>query len=191
MAYTTTEVLEIAEISGYLAADSESQGMLFRGAYERQGLSRLIYIVRTGVQWLLDYNPSSSSLLGQANYLFSLCQPFVGRALQIIGSGGSGTIVNPATGVASTIIAELVEFTVGDVGAPISAGQTSMTLTYESVLSSSVSIALDGVELATGTHSDRIAYNVIYTSNNIQITFNQAVSTGQVYSVRFLQYQVV
>jgi hypothetical protein len=187
MPYTTTEVLDIAEICQFLAKNDEVKGNLFRGGYERIGLSRLIFMVRDAVQWLFDYNPSSSSLLGQTNFLFSLCQPFVGQALQIIGSGGSGTIVNPATGVISTIIAQTIEFVVGDVGAPILNGQTSMVLNYTSVLSSSVYISLDGVDLPVGV-SDRISFNVIYISNNITITFNQAVITGQLYSVRFLQY---
>lgn len=188
--YTTTEVLEIAEVSQFLAKDDEAKGMLFRGGYERIGLSKLIFVVRDAVQWLFDYNPSSNSLLGQANYLFSLCQPFVGRALQILGSGGSGTIVNPATGVVSTIEAQGVQFTVGDVGAPINAGETTFTLSYESVLSSSVEITLDGVVLPIGS-TDRVSFSVIYTANNIQITFNQVVSNGQLYSVKFLQYIVV
>lgn len=190
MAYSTIEILDIAEVSEFLAADSQSEGYLFRGSYERIGLSRLIYIVRNAVSWLYSYNPSSSSLLGQANYLFSLCQPFVGRALQILGSGGSGTIVNPATGIVSTIVAQDIQFAVGDIGAPILAGATSFTLSYDSVLSSSVEITLDGAVLPIGS-SDRKSFTVIYTANNIQITFNEAVINGQLYSVKLLQYVTI
>lgn len=188
MAYTTTEVLQISDICQFLAADSEAQGNLFRGGYERIGLSRLIYIVKSSVNWLNSYNPSDSTLLGKANYLFSLCQPFVGQALQILGSGGSGTIVNPATGVISTIVARYIDFTIGASGSLMNAGDVTLVLNYTSVLSSSVSIALDGTDLPAGTFTDRIAFNAVYTSNNVTITFNQGAINSQVYSIRLLQY---
>lgn len=191
MAYTTTEVLQISDICQFLAADSEAQGNLFRGGYERVGLSRLIYIVKSSVNWLNSYNPSDSTLLGKANYLFSLCQPFVGQALQILGSGGSGTIVNPATGVISTIVARYIDFTIGASGSLMNAGDVTLVLNYASVLSSSVSIALDGTDLPAGTFTDRIAFNAVYTSNNVTLTFNQAAVNNQVYSIRFLQYVTV
>lgn len=191
MAYTTTEVLQISDICQFLAADSEAQGNLFRGGYERVGLSRLIYIVKSSVNWLNSYNPSDSTLLGKANYLFSLCQPFVGQALQILGSGGSGTIVNPATGVISTIVARYIDFTIGASGSLMNAGDVTLVLNYTSVLSSSVSIALDGTDLPAGTFTDRIAFNAVYTSNNITITFNQGVANKQVYSIKFLQYVTI
>ena len=191
MAYTTTEVLQISDICQFLAADSEAQGNLFRGGYERVGLSRLIYIVKSSVNWLNSYNPSDSTLLGKANYLFSLCQPFVGQALQILGSGGSGTIVNPATGVISTIVARYIDFTIGAIGSLMNAGDVTLVLNYTSVLSSSVSIALDGTDLPAGTFTDRIAFNAVYTSNNVTITFNQVVANNQVYSIKFLQYVTI
>lgn len=197
MAYSTTEILDIAEISGYLAADSESQGMLFRGSYERQGLSRLIYIVRTAVQWLFDYNPSSSSLLGQANYLFSLCQPFVGRALQILGSGGSGTIVNPATGVVSTIQVVYLEFIVGVTSSPQvvngvnvtlpNNGDSSMVLTLPNVMNQSISVIKGGVPLPIGL-TDRESFTPIYTSLDVTISVNDPFETGDLFVISGLQF---
>ena len=136
----------------------------------------MIFLVRDGVQWLFDYNPSSSSLLGQANYLFSLCQPFVGRALQILGSGGSGTIVNPATGVVSTIVAFDLEFIVGTTSSPQvvngvnvtlpTAGTNQIILPLESVLNQSVTVEKDSVPLPIGL-IDRVSYTPIYTNNEL------------------------
>jgi len=197
MAYTNSEIIAISKICQYLAADSESQGMLFRGAYERKGLSRLIYIVRNGVEWLLSYSPSSDLLLGQANFLFSLCQPFVGRALQIQGSGGSGTIVNPATGVTSTIQVVYLEFIVGVTSSPQvvngvnvtlpSNGDTSIVLPLESVLNQSISVTKSGVPLPTGL-SDRESFTPIYTSSDVTITVNDAFETGDLFVISGLQY---
>lgn len=191
MAYTTAQILQISDICQFLAADSEAEGSLFRGSYERVGLSRLIYIVKSSVNWLNSYNPSDFTLLGKSNYLFSLCQPFVGQALQILGNGGSGTIVNPATGVISTIVARNIEFTIGAGGSLMNAGDTVLVLSYTSVLSASVIISIDGTDIPIGTYLDRIACNVIYTSNNITLTFNEGTINTQVYSIKFLQYITV
>lgn len=200
MPYTTSEILEIADVCEYLAADSQSQGMLFRGSYERTGLSRLIYIVKNGLQWLFDYNPSSSSLLGQANYLFSLCQPFVGRALQILGSGGSGTIVNPATGIVSTIVAFDLEFIVGTTSSPQvingvnvtlpTNGTNQIILPLEFVLSQSVTVEKDTVPLPIAL-TDRQSYTPIYTSTSVTITLGPSgtnFQNGDLFVIRGLQY---
>lgn len=195
--YTTAETLEIAEICQFLAKDDEAKGMLLRGGYERIGLSRLIYVVRDAVQWLYDYNPASDDLLGQVNYLFSLCMPFVGRALQIIGSGGSGTIVNPATGVESTIEVVYLEFIVGVTASPqivngVSvdlpvAGDTQIVLAVPNVLNKSITVTKDNVPLPTGL-SDRESFTPIYTTPSVTITVNDSFANGDLFVIRGLQY---
>lgn len=190
MAYTISQILQISNICVYLAADDEAQGNVFRGSYERPGLSRLIYLITQGVNWLNNYNPSDTTLYGKAMYLFSLCMPFVGRALQIIGSGGSGTIVNPATGVISTIVSKTVEFKVGDSGSLLNAGDTSLVLNYTSILNASVSVVVDGVPLPI-TQSDRLSFTPIYSTSSVTLNFNAGAIAGQVYVIMFLQYVTV
>lgn len=197
MAYTNSEIIAISKICQYLAADSESQGMLLRSGYERKGLSRLIYIIRSGVEWLLSYNPSSDLLLGQANFLFSLCQPFVGRALQIQGSGGSGTIVNPATGVVSTIQEVYLQFIVGVTASPQvvngvnvtlpTNGSSSMVLPLESIINQSITVTKDNVPLPIGL-SDRESFTPIYTSTDVTINVNDNFSTGDLFVIQGLQF---
>jgi len=200
MAYTTTEVLQIADICQFLAKDNESKGNLFRGSYSRSGLSRLIYIVKSSVNWLFTYNPSDSTLLGKVNLLFSLCQPFVGQALQIIGSGGSGTIVNPATGVQSTIQQVYLQFTVGVTPSPQSVngvdvtlptnGQTQIILPLEGILDMSVFVVKDGVELPIGA-TDRVSFTPVYTPTSVTITIGPAGTTFQnndLFVISALQY---
>lgn len=197
MAYSTTEVLAIAECSQFLAKDDEAKGMLFRGGYERIGLSKLIYVVRDAVEWLYSYNPSSDSLLGQVNYLFSLCQPFVGRALQIIGSGGSGTIVNPATGVVSTIQVVYLEFIVGVTSSPQVVngvnvtlpgnGDSSMVLPLENIMNQSISVVKGGVPLPIGL-SDRESFTPIYTSVDVTISVNDPFENGDLFQIQGLQF---
>lgn len=200
MPYTTSEVLEIAEVSQFLAKDDEAKGMLLRGGYGRIGLSKLIFVVRDAVQWLLDYNPSSSSLLGQANYLFSLCQPFVGRALQILGSGGSGTIVNPATGVVSTIQVVYLEFIVGVTSSPQvvngvnvtlpNDGDNSMVLPLENIMNQSITVIKGGQPLPIGL-IDRESFTPIYTSSSVTISVNDNFETGDLFQIQGLQFVTV
>lgn len=186
MAYTIAEILDIARVSEYLAADDEANGYLFRGSYERRGLSRLIYIVRSSVSWLNDYNPNASTLLGKALYLLSLCQPFVGRALQILGSGGTGTIVNPSTGVLSTLQTIYLEFIVGvtsspqvvngvNVNLPVE-GDNSFVMNLPNIMNASVGVTKDTVPLPTSL-LDRLSFTPIYTLNNITITLSPSPNT--------------
>src|SRR6266536_231614 len=197
MAYTTSEVLDIAKICGYLAADNQSMGYLFRGGYERSGLSRLIYICRSSIQWLLDYNPSDPTLLGKSNYLFSLCQPFVGQALQIQGSGGTGIIVNPATGVISTIVIVYLEFIVGvtaspqlvngvNVTLPVD-GESQMILPIPDVLNKSMGVTKDNVPLPIALN-DRESFTPIYTTPSVTISVNVPFQNGDLFVIQGLQY---
>lgn len=197
MAYTTTEVLEIADICQFLAKDNESKGDLFRGGYSRRGLSRLIYIVKSSVDWLFTYNPSDSTLLGKVNFLFSLCQPFVGQALQIIGSGGSGTIVNPATGAQSTIEVVYLEFIVGVTASPQvvngvnvtlpTSGDTQIVLPIPNILNKSISVTKDNTPLPIAL-ADRSSFTPIYTTPSVTINVNDDFSNGDLFVIQGLQY---
>jgi hypothetical protein len=187
MSVDVASYIQIAKICQYLAADKESTQNLLFGGYIRPNLSRLLYIVRNGVQWLYTVNPADPTLDGKAIYMYSLCQPFVGQALQIIGSGGSGTIINPATGVISTILSKNIEFKVGDPGSPMNNGDTSLTLNYSFILNSSIIISVDGVDMPIGV-TDRISFTPFYSSLSSSISFNNPVSTGQLYNIKFLQY---
>lgn len=187
---TPTEILNLAPICQFLAADEQSKQNIFQGGYLRKGLSRLIYVVRNSVAWLNSVNPSSDTLTQKSLYLYSLLRPFWGQAQTIYGSGGTGTIVNPATGVSSTIIAVDIQFTVGDVGALMTAGDTVLVLSYENVLNASVSIDYNSVPLGIG-NTTQLSYNVTYTANDITITFNQAVSNLDLIVIKFLEYVTI
>lgn len=197
MAYTTAEVLQIANICQFLAKDNESQGTLLRGGYLRSGLSRLIYIIKEGVNWLYTYNPSDSTLLGKSNYLFSLCQPFVGQALQIIGSGGSGTIVNPATGVVSTIQEVLLQFIVGITASPVvvngvnvtlpTDGESQIILPLPNILNNSITVIKDNSPLPIGL-SGRDSFSPIYTTPSVTINMNDPFANEDLIVIQGLQF---
>lgn len=178
------------DISSFLAAsDFASQNLLQGGALRSDLPSRLSLVTRM-VEHAFTVNPNDTTLVSTGNYLYQLCGRYIPQAKVILGNG-SGLIVNINTGVLSTIVAQNIEFTIGATGSLMNAGDTTLVLNYTSVLSASVSVVLDGTDLPIGTYTDRIACNVIYTSNNITITFNQVVTNNQVYSIKFLQYVTI
>ena len=186
MAVPIATYLNIARICQYLSADGNSQKLLLQGGGNRQNQSSLLYIVRHSVQWLFNLNPNDSKLPKQANYMYSLCPPYVNSAQNIINAGTTGNIVNPSTGNLVTIATPSYQFKIGEGGALMTAGQTSLTISLSGVVNPSVEITLDGVEVPYG-RNDIVSYTVTYNPTNIQIVFNQGVIAGQLYFIHMVQ----
>ena len=62
-----------------------------------------------------------------------------------------------------------------------------VVLNVPNAMQNSQGVFLDGALLKTNT-SLFLSYTVFYTSTTVTITFNQAVSNGQVYQINLLQY---
>ncbi len=179
--------IKYGNISSFLAAsDFAGQNLLQGGALRSDLPSRLSLVTRMG-EHAFTVNPNDPSLVSTGNYLYQLCGKYIPQAKAILGNG-SGLIVNINTGVTSTIIAQDIVFRIGVAGSLMNAGDTTLVLNYTSVLSASISIDADGTDLPAGTFTDRLAFNAIYTTNNVTITFNQPVVNNQVFSIKFLQY---
>lgn len=184
---TVQEYITYGNICQFLAANEQNnQNNLFGGAINTN-ISRLLYIVKQAATFGYTNYPNTAGLGLASVFMYSLCGKYLGGAKRIIGSG-TGYIVNPDTKAFTTIVAAGVQFTVGSVGSLMTAGQTVLTLSYSSVLSSSVVVELDGINLPQSV-SGQISYAVQYNDTNIVITFNQGVNNGQLYIIRFLQYQ--
>jgi hypothetical protein len=178
-------------ISSFLAMDDFSSRNQLNGSSFNSDLPMRLSLVTRIVQWNYNRDPNDTTLVNTGNYLYSLCGRYIQEAKTILGTGGSGIIINPATGLISTIVAQNIEFTIGQPGSLMNVGDTTLVLNYTFVMGASVIISIDGADIPIGTYADRIACNVIYTSNNITLTFNQAVVNNQVYSVKFLQYVTI
>ena len=186
MAVPITTYLNISRICQYLSADGNSQKLLLQGGGNRPNQSALLYIVRKSVQWLYNLNPNDSKLPKQANYMYSLCPPYVHEAQNIINAGTTGNIVNPSTGNLVTIATPSYQFKVGESGALMTAGQTSLTISLAGVINPSVEITIDGTEMPYG-RNDVLSYTVTYNPTNIQVVFNQGVANGQLYFIHMVQ----
>lgn len=179
------------KIASYIAATNFSRQKLFRGKAFNTNLPQKLDVATNLVEWAYNQNPSDTSLISTANYLYQLS----GSQL----SGGSGTIVNPSTGVISTILAIYLEFVVGTTTSPVlvngvnvtlpSAGDTSFVLPLADVLDASVGVAKDTVPLPTLV-TDRYSFTPIYTPSGVTISINNGnqFANGDLFVITALQY---
>lgn len=189
----TATILSYAQIAQYLSANQYAKREMLQGGSNSplKRLSRLIYIVRRAVDFVYQKSNSEPTLIPTGNYLYWICGIYNAQAANIISGGGTGEIVNPASGTASTVLAYFLQFVVGEPGAPMVDGQTTLVISLTGFIENSVDIALDGTDLPLN-RNDRISFTVDY-SNPVQITitFNQGVSNGQLYEIRGLRLQAV
>jgi hypothetical protein len=95
MAYTVSQIINIAKISQFLCLlDIEKKGLY--GGGQDLSLPRKIYCVRKNVEWLFSLSSSDSSLVSTSNYLYALCAPYNQQALFLLNiSGGQVSPVSP------------------------------------------------------------------------------------------------
>lgn len=190
---TVATILAQAAICQYLASNEYYKKLALKGGaiVSIKRTSRLIYIFRKTLDYIYTYNPTDPALIPTSNYLYWLCGKYNAQAAEIISGGGSGIIVNPSTGTASTIVAYYLQFVVGEVGSPMNPGDTVLVIPLSGFIENSVDVELDGVDLPIN-RNDRISFTVDYSNPaQVTITFNQGVSNGQLYEVRGWRLQPV
>lgn len=186
MAVQVSTYLNYARVTQYLAADGSSNRLLFQGSDNRVHQAALLFMTRKAINWLNNLNSSDTNLPKMANYMYSLCNPYIPEARRIIGAGGTGNIVNPSTGNNVTIATPFVQFRVGDPGALMNAGDTQLTLNYAGVVNPSVEITVDGVEMPYAEDESQ-SYSATYNPTNVQIVFTEGVSNGQLFIIHMVQ----
>jgi len=85
----------------------------------------------------------------------------------------------------NSIVFVPLQFTIGDVGSPMTAGQTVLPINQANIIQDSVNVILGGVVLDRDDDT-QVSYTVSYTGNtSMTITFNQAVQAGQTYIIMY------
>ncbi len=179
--------ITIAKVCQYLAADGNAKKLLFQGCGNRPMQSRLIYLVRNSVEYLYGLDADDTRLPQQANYMYSLCNPYIARANQIINAGGTGEIIDPNTGNAVTIATPNPQFRVGDPDALMNAGDTTIVLSYAGLVDPSLEITLDGSEVPYGTATDVVRFTATYTDTDVTVVFNTPVQNGWYLNFHMIQ----
>jgi len=95
MAYSVSQIINIAKISQYLCANDIDKKGIYGGGQDLS-LPRKIYCVRKNVEWLFSLSSTDTSLIQTSNYLYALCAPYNQQAINMLAiSGGSISPVSP------------------------------------------------------------------------------------------------
>ena len=93
-----SDIISIAKISEYLAQNDANKGSLF-GPRIAPITAQILYVERTGIEYIYNLDPQNSTLTLTGNYLLSLCRGYNLRAQKILDENGGGSVspINPAT----------------------------------------------------------------------------------------------
>ena len=127
-----------------------------------------IYMAYQALNDLYTQDPNNTNVTFLSNYVFTLCGGYYFEAENIISVGGGGTLVNPSTGMYSSILAFDIQFTVGV--SEMTAGQTTYVVSYPYIMNGSISVELPQANLPQNV-SSQFSYSVVYTTTYATITF--------------------
>lgn len=83
-----TSIITIAEISQYLSQRDITNNINRGDGDVNIGYPRLLYLVRQGVQWAYDQDPTDETLNATSLYLYALCGRYVNAAQTVTNNNG-------------------------------------------------------------------------------------------------------
>lgn len=194
------DIIEWAKISQYLGEFYNSRTRLLQGRDLDPNYPILMRMERRALEFINTFNPSNENIEAVANYVYSLIK-YLAQAKVIAGNGGSGTIVNPSTGAASTIQDISLEFELGVTSSPQvvngvsvdlpSDGDSSMILPLENIMGGSLLLTIGGVPQPTIVTSSTTYATIAYTSSQATITLGPSgvvFQNGNTYIISGLQF---
>jgi hypothetical protein len=169
---------DYGNISSFLAQDDFGRQNFLRGGSFNSDLPMRLSMVTRLVEWNFNRDPNDETLVSTGNYLYQLCGKYIKEAQLIIANNMPGIIINPATGVQSTLQPVYLQFRVGVTSSPVVVNGVNVTLPNDgdnsvvlplTYILASLEVTLDGVEVP---QSDpfQTSYNPIYTNNSATIT---------------------
>lgn len=93
---TVAEIIDIGDVSTYLALNKISRGTLFGGNTDPR-LGLMLAMETDAVRWQNDFDSTDTSLTQTANYLYGLCGALGVQANAIISGGSSGSVITPSS----------------------------------------------------------------------------------------------
>jgi hypothetical protein len=104
------------------------------------------------------------------------------------GNRTTGYAVRPMGTLITCFLQNLVfvplQFTIGQPGSPMTAGQTILIINQAGLIQDSVQVVLGGVVLDRNDNT-QVSYAISYGANSVTITFNQSVQTDQTYVITY------
>src|SRR5688572_11572795 len=125
--FAISDIITWAKISQYLGRFYNLRQRLLQASDLDPYYPLIIRMQRRELEFMNTFNPSQENIDATANYVYSLTK-YIAEAKVIAGQGGSGGIVNPSTGAASTIRDISLEFELGVTASPVTVNGVSVTL---------------------------------------------------------------
>ena len=184
---TILEIIDIANISQYLASRDVAFDGIFNWGSLDKDLPLKIYDVREAVEWIYAQDPNYSSLFQVATYLYQLCGKYSGIAKGIAAQNSGQVTYNTNTGqILNGLMPVQYQFTVGDVAAPLNGTNLSFVINDTRIVAGSFDLHLDGLETPE-SQTTQVSYQELYTTTTITVTFNQAPQVGQIIRYQYLK----
>lgn len=184
---TILEIIDIANISQYLASKDVAFDGIFNWGSLDKDLPLKIYDVREAVEWMYAQDPNYSSLFQVATYLYQLCGKYSGIAKGIAAQNSGQVTYNTNTGqILNGLMPVQYQFTVGDVAAPLNGTNLSFVINDTRIVAGSFDLHLDGLETPE-SQTTQVSYQELYTTTTITVTFNQAPQVGQIIRYQYLK----
>jgi len=114
--YTIPQILQIAKISQYLAANDRQAGLLLNSGSLVQQLPEILYTERTPFEYVYNLNPSDPNIRNVAEYILSLCGKYAQKALAIINGLTVGLPVLTGPVNQSVLVGQTATFSVSAAG---------------------------------------------------------------------------
>lgn len=150
-------------------------------------LAMQLHVASAVLEWTRDYTPSSSYLKSIKNYTLALAGQYIVEALSHIGSGG--IIITPTNSTPLGFTGYRNDFTIGEEGSPMSAGDQVLTINLTGFIRNTVMIFPSGINLTIGDDPTSFEVSsIVYTATSVTITLDQAVQDGERYIVTGLRY---
>jgi len=173
MPLTNAQIINVAKISQYLAAQDAAKGSLF-GKRVSPNTARILYMERKAVEWMYDTDPTDSTLKLTCNYLYSLCRGYNLQAQNITSTGGSvsSVTVNPSN------VPDPYEFIVSGSSFIATGASSKVITTFDgySVLFVRNNIPQSTVDLGTGSYFS-------WDKNTQLFTCVPAASAGELFQI--------
>lgn len=198
--FPVSDVINWANISQYLGEFYLNRNMLLKGGDVNQNYPVLIGMEADILEFMNGFDPSEENIDAVANYVYSITK-YISEAKVRAGQGGSGGIVNPATGAAATIQDISLEFELGVTSSPVTVngvsvtlpndGDDSFVLSLENILSGSLLLTIGGVPQPTIVTTNSTYVTIAYTTSNATITLGPSGTTfqnGNTYILSGLQF---
>lgn len=191
--YSIPDIIQIAQISTALSIQDIERKNVYGNQIVDKELPALLNMEWKTLQWCYDSGYDADDLDARGAYVYALCIKYLQKALAYLGQSG-GTIVNPSTGLSSTIESVFYQGTVDGAGnITLTTGQTEIIVPDDYIMVNSIVMIVDNAELPVGNYTDRYSYTVSYSTTEATITFyngspNIGLQNSQIVQIRGFKF---